>query len=432
MEGEGIGVTLEHIGTTLARLPRAAWLILALALVLRLVIVVATPDYRPLADSADYDRHARSIAAGDGYPRSEHAADGGETAFRPPGYPVFLAAVYKATGNSWTAGRLAQALLGVAAVALIGLIAWQLWDRLRALAAMGVAAIAPPLLVPLAALLSDPLFLVLMLGAVAAMLEHRRSGDRYRWALTAGALCGLAVLTRTNGLILLPLLMIGVWTLRPLLSWRAIAAPAALLATALLVIAPWTVRNAIVFDAFVPVSTQGGFTLAVTYNDAARLDPTHPSLPHYESEHTPTARRTGMTEAELDDALRARAVRYMREHPWYLVQTAWRNAGRALHFDGFGLARTTAASVGTPRWLADVGVVSFYVIGLAMLVGAFLPPARRAPLVMWAIPVLMLASAILISGKTRYRVIADPFIIMLAALAVSAAIERARARFRSL
>src|SRR3989442_1190737 len=82
--------------------------LLLVALAVRLAAVAATPDLRLAADPADYARHARSIAAGHGYPPSQVAPHGGASAIRPPAYPVFVAAVFKLTGNSVTAARIAQ------------------------------------------------------------------------------------------------------------------------------------------------------------------------------------------------------------------------------------------------------------------------------------------------------------------------------------
>ncbi|MEA2306766.1 MAG: hypothetical protein QOH43_4046, partial [Solirubrobacteraceae bacterium] len=67
----------------------AALALVALALVLRLLYVDATPDYVLRHDAIAYERHAQSIAVGEGY--SRRVAYGRPTAFRPPGYPYFLA-----------------------------------------------------------------------------------------------------------------------------------------------------------------------------------------------------------------------------------------------------------------------------------------------------------------------------------------------------
>ena len=51
-------------------LSSAAWLILLLALLLRVGYMVATPDYVLVHDALDYDKAAKSIASGDGWPYS--------------------------------------------------------------------------------------------------------------------------------------------------------------------------------------------------------------------------------------------------------------------------------------------------------------------------------------------------------------------------
>src|SRR5438046_2202079 len=104
---------------------RTLVVIIAVALLLRVVVVVATRDYKPVDDAWDYNRHAVSIADGHGYPRSG-APGGGPSAYRPPVYPFFLGAVFKVTGDSVNQARLVQAVLSVATVALIWVLAMQL------------------------------------------------------------------------------------------------------------------------------------------------------------------------------------------------------------------------------------------------------------------------------------------------------------------
>ena len=77
-------------------LPRAAWLILLLALLLRVGYLVATPDQTLVHDAVRYDRIAKSVAQGHGYPYSR--VEGRNTAFRPPAYPYLLAGAYELAG----------------------------------------------------------------------------------------------------------------------------------------------------------------------------------------------------------------------------------------------------------------------------------------------------------------------------------------------
>ena len=71
--------------------------LLALALILRLGYVAATPGYEAVNDPHNYDVHAVSIATGHGFARIG-SGPSGETAFRPPGFPYLLAGVYRLSG----------------------------------------------------------------------------------------------------------------------------------------------------------------------------------------------------------------------------------------------------------------------------------------------------------------------------------------------
>src|SRR4051812_41146548 len=207
---------------------RALLLILAVALIARLAVIVATPDFHPIFDAAHYDRLGASIADGHGYPGQFVPPT--PSAFRPPLYPFALAAVHL-LGGGWTAGRLLGALLGVLTVLLVAAVAERLWSRRGALGAPAVTALFPPPLLVNASLLSESLFVPLALAVLLATLQYRRSGAA-RWALAAGVLCGLAALTRVNGLVLVVAAAAGMWGGPPRWSARALAAPAVVVAAA--------------------------------------------------------------------------------------------------------------------------------------------------------------------------------------------------------
>ena len=166
-----------------ARVGVLAVVLVAAALVLRIAYVNDTPGYVLRHDAVDYDVHARSIAQGEGF--SKTLAHGRPTAFRPPGYPYFLAGVYRLGGRDWlrshdrvVAGRIANAVVGTAIVALLGLLCAQLFGRRVALVAMALAAVYVPLILAGGALMSEPLFAALMLGALVAAVRFRGSDRR--------------------------------------------------------------------------------------------------------------------------------------------------------------------------------------------------------------------------------------------------------------
>ena len=390
--------------------------VVLVGLLVRLGAVAATHGLPLTNDPLDYDHIARSIADGHGYPPSH--VSGGASAFRPPGFPVFLAGVYKVTGGSVTAGRVAQALLGVAVVGLIALIALELWGPVVSLAAGALAAVFPPLIIDGMTLMSEPLFVACLLSAVLSTLYWRRSG-RVRWLVAAGVVTGLAILTRQNGeLLLLPLLFAA----RRSGSWRQLRsyAPAgALLACTLAVVLPWTIRNAVELHAFVPVSDQDGYTLVGTYNATSRaqhglwiIGNQDPAIA------AQVARYSRQGEVALDSRLRAQARRFALAHPGYLFDVAFHNTLRLFNLGGMGYEREVARgdyNLG-PGWarLMTFGLFPFLVLALA---GLFTRAARRALPWFWAIPLLMWLP-VMVLANNRIRAAIDPFVLILGALAL--------------
>ena len=401
--------------------PRVAALaLLAVALAVRVAFVLATPGYTLVHDAIDYDHHAQSIAQGHGFALSY----GRPTAFRPPAYPLFLAGVYRVTGvadapvdDRVFVARLANVGVGVGIVALIGLIALQLWGRREALVALALAAIYVPLITVGQAVMSEPLFALCMLASLACALR----GKAYRWAVLAGVFAGLAILGRANAIILLAPLAIAVW--------RGPGPPLALIVAAALTVAPWTIRNQLVLHHFVPVSTQLGSALAGTYNDDARLDRENPAswrslkrVSEYRALMAPI-RRTN--EAVLEQRLRTAALRYVRAHPGYVATVAWWTTRRMLDLGGMDWSIHTASTISVGRRWAIAGVVCFWVFAALALAGAFTRRARAAPLWVWAFPALMYLSVVFLVVETpRYRTAIDPFVVLLAALALTMARKR--------
>jgi len=410
--------------------------IVVLALVLRVAAVAADDGYHPGNDALEYDYLARSIAAGDGYPQSGYLLQGGPTAIRGPGYPYLLGAVYALSGDSLTAGRLAGAALGALSVLLLYLIAKRVWGRRTGLLAAALAAVFPPLVMLSRDLVSESLFIALELAAVLCVLNFRRSGGALRWAVAAGVLCGLAALTRNTGLALVLPVLLGVWTLRPWLRPASLVAPAVLLGCAALAIAPWVVRDQAEFGRFVPVTTSSGFAAAGTYNqDSFRDSGSHGAWrnPQTIRQFTPLFLTPGIDEGEADAELRRAARDFAWEHPGYVAETTGWNLLRLFEVAG-GSVVDDEGHVVDDRGIgsADPAVerAGIAIAAALALLGAFAilrsrsqprpdgapPLIPSGPLFLWLVPILMILLAAPIAGLPRYRLPADPFLLILAAL----------------
>jgi hypothetical protein len=110
-------------------------------------------------------------------------------------------------------------------------------------------------------LMGEPLAATLLSGAILAMF-WATDGDRLTRWLAPGALLGALALTRPEYLGVALLLALVVFALGAREEWRAsLPRAAVLLAGLVLVVAPWTIRNAVALERLVPISTGGGQVL---------------------------------------------------------------------------------------------------------------------------------------------------------------------------
>ena len=133
---------------------------------------------------------------------------------------------------------------------------------------LGATAVAiyPALLEYGGMLMSEPLAATLLSGAVPAILWAADREGRWDWLLPGALLGGLA-LVRPEYLAIAFLLGLVVFARRARADWRlGLVQAAILLAGLVIVVAPWTIRNAVALDRIVPISTGGGQVLfAGTY-----------------------------------------------------------------------------------------------------------------------------------------------------------------------
>lgn len=397
---------------------RAEWVTTAGALVIRLAYVAATPNQRVAFDAADYHRLATSLARGEGFV----SPSGGATAYRPPVYPLFLAGIYRLGGVDMMHARIVQAVLGTVTVVLVGVVARQLWDRRIALLSMAIAAVFPPFVLLGSVLFAEWLSVLLELAALALVLRYRAVGHT-RWAVAAGVAFGTALLTRPN-LVLSGIALGGLLLTSPC-GRRVIALTCASLAL-LACLVPWTIRNAVRFDAFIPLTTQVGYTSAGTYNDVARTDPVFPATWH-PAQADPTVAALiaqGGNEHELDARLQAYVREYALDHPGYVVEvTAW-GVVDMLELRPSWDRLEVEEGLGIGSRSADVQRVAVWIVELVAILGALTQAARRPSRWVWAMPVLASAAVLPVTGFMRFRSAADPFLVMLTALAIAALIDR--------
>jgi 4-amino-4-deoxy-L-arabinose transferase-like glycosyltransferase len=237
-------------------------LVVLLAFLLRLGFVFWGPDSASRPGDRRYYRTATNLLTGHGYSQDESPP------YRPqlanvPAYTFFIASVYVVAGERQNAVRVAQAALDVLTSVLVAFLAFSLApSKLKKTAAFAALVIygfaswftmiwTTCILTETLAIFLTTLTLVL---CVVALRESRKSW----WAL-AGLTTGLAILTRPDSVLLLAALLL--FLLGCALAkrvWLPVVNMAVLVLAMTLTLAPWTVRNYLVFRVAEPLASEYG------------------------------------------------------------------------------------------------------------------------------------------------------------------------------
>jgi hypothetical protein len=204
--------------------------------------------------TADYRHSAQQLARGD---LSDFVGDLNHLE-HPPGYPILLAIVFRLFGESDKAIQLVQICIDSCAAVLLFLIVLELLPAGAAIIAGLLAGLSRQFSYYAVLLLPDSLAVVPILLAVYLLLRARKQ-PRWYYFLGAGALVGVSCWLRANALFLAPFLAVLAVITVP--RGKRLAMAAAIIGGTVLVIAPITIKNALVFHRFIPLSLGAGQTL---------------------------------------------------------------------------------------------------------------------------------------------------------------------------
>jgi 4-amino-4-deoxy-L-arabinose transferase-like glycosyltransferase len=393
---------------------------------------------RPLThDEREYLALAANVIAGRGFaqdlPNEPHESDSDIQRFgRAPMYPLFLAPI-AAFDASLRAGRMppdvpdvvkvVQSIVGAFGVWLLGMIAWRVGgDRMGVIAAF-IAAVYPPLVWICAYALSEALFATLALACVwwlMPVLDSRgEAGADWKWLFIGGALIGLAVLTRPAMLFFLPFAL--------LLAWRRRAAfAAAILAGMLVIVLPWTARNAAVYGRFVLVASEGGVTFWTGNHREARGEGDLAANPHLKQLNREfRARHRGLTEEELEPIYYREALNFIAEAPvrWLGLEAkklfyTWVPIGPSYRLHSPRYFWTSVIAYGALLPVAIAGFIRLWRSG-------------RRPWTLWALAGSTVVVSLLFFPQERFRIpVIDPTLILCAAAALTPGLVSAQAASR--
>jgi 4-amino-4-deoxy-L-arabinose transferase-like glycosyltransferase len=372
------------------------------------------PLHQLANDEVEYVAVARDLLAGRGWQfyESYHW-------LRAPLYPLFLAGSLWLAGGDLRAAALPNIALSAATVALYYALARELGGTRRAAA---LAALTGGTLFTLATFASlymaETLFGFLFAAGLLLLLRWRRSGQTAALA-AAGALIGLATLTRSATLAFLPVVALWIFAnaereSRSAIWWsrRAINACCLFTLTCSAVILPWTLRNCAVYGRCILVET------GLSYNLWAFNEPRESEEEIFRTlEAIPNP-------ADRADYATTKGLSRLREDPAILARKLWPNWRDLLRVkpieDRFILPTYYADPpplVFLAALLLDDALYAFIV--LAGIVGLWRLRDARARLLCAAWVGLFVATTLLTHGEGRYRHFLYPVLIPCAALALS-------------
>ena len=381
-----------------------------------------------------YNLIARNLEQGNGY---RVDADMGPTMLREPGYPLFLAAVFKLGGYGIQTARVACVLLAFGAALMLLLLTRRITsDAMTALSAALLFLLYPGTLVAEARAGIEIPYAFAVVLFILVLYSAVEKGSLWRYC-AAGLLLGVAVLVRSQVLLFpLFLLVYFVFASKSTSERAKIALRiAGLVLGTVVVMSPWIIRNYMLVHKLVPTATVAGVAAQeglYTCENASASEPFYLAQTEAGFERAQLASHLGMPfrgpyyqlfytpqdEVAFNQALLSGVSTEYRSHPELLARCAAKN----LFFNFWFLGKTQRSTllnvvVQAPLLaLTLAGVVALWKRGVLpktviVLLYILYIPAVEAPIIaharhsMLIVPFLaILAAAALVSAWRALRI----------------------------
>lgn len=365
-------------------------------------------------DGVDYHRIGVNLAH-DG----TFAGKTGVTARRAPLYPYFISWVYDLTGARPDAIVFVQAFMSGLLPILIYFLGKRLYDRHVGILAAMLAAFYPVFIFLPSRLMTENLFIVLLTGGLLYLVIHREGPAGHD--LVAGAIFGLATLTRPTLLFSPPFL--AIWYLmnsrtRLTASIRWLA----LIVGMGLCLVPWMIRNYLVFHHFIAVTTNSGITFMHDNNPYLKeMGWAGPQNRIFRPEHVfPQFAPTNpswmrLNEAQQDKLLTTATVEWIRRNPGEFLRLLPRKLISFLNYrQGSNTREVSEALMDLAGFLSYGVLLPFMAIGLGWSLRFELPDQRLLHL----ITASFLLGVLVYAGGVRLRSPLEPVLLIFAAYAL--------------
>ncbi|MBN1383975.1 MAG: tetratricopeptide repeat protein [Elusimicrobia bacterium] len=369
----------------------------------------------PVLDAKVYDDWAVEISQGDWIGR--------KVFFMNPGYPYFLAVLYKIFGHSLYFVAVIQFIIGSIGCILVYFIALRVFNKTAAIIAGIMACLYNVSFYYEGMLLSATLINFLNVLLVLVLLLKTEKPAKY---LVSGVLLGLSALFRPN--VLLFVLFLGVWAAMNFRrDYRLFVTSAGFFIFGLFIVFfPVTLRNYIVGGEFVLTTSSGGTNFYIGNNPSAtgvnsppsfaRLSPDH--LEQDFKEEAEKRLRKNLTSSEISRYWFNQSIEFIKKSPISYIKLMWRKFWLFWNFYEIG---GNFDFYFDKKWLAiqKVPLLSFGIIAPLGIIGMILAVGNwKKTLLLYLYILTYLIAVVLFFILSEYRYPVVPLVIIFAGYTV--------------
>lgn len=250
-----------------------AWLFLV-AVIVRLAVLWIVPA-PPIDDSAQaaYLAGAHKLLHGEGF------RDPSYPVYAPPLYGMFIAFWQSIFGDDLGPVKIAQVMVDSVTVILLFLIMREIFNVRTGLLTAAVLAVYPFAIYLAISIASEPLVTCLLAGFVLLAIYSVKL-QKLRYFAAAGMVLGLATLTRgtTQFMPFFLFVVLLPFAYRIRILRNVLTASLIFIGAFIFAIAPWTIRNYVVLDDFIPVATGGGIVVLMGSQEEYLTIPGKPDM----------------------------------------------------------------------------------------------------------------------------------------------------------
>ena len=363
-------------------------------------------------DAGSFDSIAWNLASQGQYASTDHRP----TSYRTPSYVVFLAAIYKLVGHSYTAARMVQAFLGAVLVFLLIALTRQVTADPRApWIAGGIAAVYPFFIYYDGELIADAFIVFWLVLSLGLFFYWREASASWVRTVVCGFSFSVLCLIKT---VFIPFFA-TILVCEALLSIRSrdrLQRAGRLFLMGLIFISPiflWGLRNRRIFGRFL-LDTHGGITSVECIMFYAQCK--QGIFPAFFRDHPLRQATAGMNEVESDAFYLNQTKMFIRAHPGRYLRQAlgnlknfWRFYPRQdINFKESRL-KITIISLLTEPFLIITGLIGLF-------------KTRHQWRILYPIYLLVLFLTgihALTTGQMRYRLPLMPYAIVFSACALT-------------